>query len=261
MIANYPPFDDTTKEGPVGPPGIGFKLTDEGDYDMENKILKNASGPVDDQDLITKSYFKAKIEEVLKLLYENTIQLVVGKAYDAKNKRIGNVGDPRDDKNVVNKRYFEQNCVFLINEKFSAKNKIITNVSEPENDKDAVNKKYLDMRLPTYVTMGHVLILNPRVHTTVEFDVIKGNLLKLDAMQTLRFTIEMKFKLTLFHNTRVPIEVNILKGSTPLLVANNEFNRDSFTVFGNCVANDVLIIQVRGKHGGELVFHLFLLPI
>lgn len=37
-------------------PGIGFKLTNTGDYDMENKVLKNLKSPLDANDASTKEY-------------------------------------------------------------------------------------------------------------------------------------------------------------------------------------------------------------
>lgn len=47
------PFDDTTK---MMPSEISFRLTDNGNYDMERKIFKNASDLVDSSDLITENF-------------------------------------------------------------------------------------------------------------------------------------------------------------------------------------------------------------
>lgn len=64
-----------------GQPGIGFKLTSKGDYDMENKVLKNLKLPVDNNDGVPKLYvdknspnkniaFMKKIQTEIKVLSE-----------------------------------------------------------------------------------------------------------------------------------------------------------------------------------------------
>ena len=39
-----------------GLPGVGFKLTDDGDYDIQNKKLRNVASPQTNNDVTTKSY-------------------------------------------------------------------------------------------------------------------------------------------------------------------------------------------------------------
>lgn len=96
--AHYPPFNyETIKE----PPGIGFNLTDDGNYDMENKILKYCNNPIDDEDVTTKKFVLDEIKE--KCLYSHD-----GHVFDAGDRRIGNVKDPVEDMNVVNKKFFEK---------------------------------------------------------------------------------------------------------------------------------------------------------
>lgn len=130
MTAYYPLFDDELKEGPPGIPGVGFKLTHDGNYDMENKILKNCQNPEDDGDVATKNYLEAelirtvtealesmkvelreemaaKILETLGDLDQMYLRLRERKPIDAKGKRITNVADPTEDRNAVNKRYLE----------------------------------------------------------------------------------------------------------------------------------------------------------
>ena len=50
MIGIYPPFDNKLKTVQPGPSGIEFKLTNDGNYGMENRILKNCTSPLDYQD-------------------------------------------------------------------------------------------------------------------------------------------------------------------------------------------------------------------
>ena len=40
------------KKGDRGPAGVGFKITDSGDYDIENKRLKNVAAPINLDDAI-----------------------------------------------------------------------------------------------------------------------------------------------------------------------------------------------------------------
>ena len=41
-----------------GPPGVGFKLTANGNYDLSNKRLTNVAEGVNNQDVVTKSQLK-----------------------------------------------------------------------------------------------------------------------------------------------------------------------------------------------------------
>ena len=43
-------------KGPVGPPGPGFKLTRDGNYNIDGKRLTNVGAPTDDDDATTKEY-------------------------------------------------------------------------------------------------------------------------------------------------------------------------------------------------------------
>ena len=42
--------------GPPGLPGIGFRLTDDGNFDIDKKRLTSVSDPINDGDAATKSY-------------------------------------------------------------------------------------------------------------------------------------------------------------------------------------------------------------
>ena len=51
----YLPSNSAANTGTVGRPGIGFKLTDTGDYDMQNKKLVNVKSGMDSNDAANKS--------------------------------------------------------------------------------------------------------------------------------------------------------------------------------------------------------------
>lgn len=144
MAAYYPLFDDI-KEGPIGPPGIGFKLTNTGDYDIERKHLKNVADPDDLTDSATKNYVDSNYNELKNSVLTLTDNSMIhGKDYyNAKFKFIKNVRLPQDDNDVVTKKYMEDKCL-IYDEKIDAKNKIITNVKAPESQKDVVNREHLE---------------------------------------------------------------------------------------------------------------------
>ena len=49
------------ERGEQGLPGIGFKLTDDGNFDLDGKRLTDVSQPVDDGDATTKAYVDGEI--------------------------------------------------------------------------------------------------------------------------------------------------------------------------------------------------------
>ena len=48
-----------------GKPGIGFKLTEDGDFDLENKRLCNIAIPVEETDAISKKYHDHELTNVI----------------------------------------------------------------------------------------------------------------------------------------------------------------------------------------------------
>jgi len=184
MSIYYPPYDDKSKEGPMGPPGVGFKLTLDGNYDMESKILKHCKNPVDDQDVSTKRYVLNELENKYQNLKEaiksaktniddsflgfvnetsekikrlnDTLKNELAKNYlysqdglifDAKDRRIGNVKDPIESKHVVNRRYLEKKTLILKTNVYDADNKKISNVADPIKNKDVATKEYVDRKV------------------------------------------------------------------------------------------------------------------
>jgi len=58
-----------------GPPGKGFKLTSEGNYDLENKILSNVQEPIDGNDAATLKYVNKQIFFRVELIKNDVIEL------------------------------------------------------------------------------------------------------------------------------------------------------------------------------------------
>lgn len=65
-----------------GPPGIGFKTTKDGHYDLEKKRLCNIADPEEDSDAISFNVLTAKSHNIIELLRkeieENRTQLAQG---------------------------------------------------------------------------------------------------------------------------------------------------------------------------------------
>ena len=47
-------------KGPKGQPGVGFKLTDNGNYNIDGKRLTNVGEPIGDGDATTKASFESE---------------------------------------------------------------------------------------------------------------------------------------------------------------------------------------------------------
>jgi hypothetical protein len=115
-----------------GDPGIGFKLTHDNNYDMDNKRLVNVGEPKEHKDAVNKEYltsFHRKNEEI-----------------DMNNKAIKNLSWPIDNNDSVPKKYLYQYGLLLDNKinSFNAKDKKIVNVLDPENLQDVATKNYVD---------------------------------------------------------------------------------------------------------------------
>ena len=85
------PSSSTISESIRGLPGVGFKLTDDGDYDMENKKLRNVAEPQSKNDSSTKRYVDTGVSKTLKK--DGTDQM--NGLLDMNNSRIENVGPGR----------------------------------------------------------------------------------------------------------------------------------------------------------------------
>ena len=104
-------------KGAIGPPGRGFKLTADGNYDMDGKRLTNAQNPVDDADLTNKQYVDAedaKQDAVINnnaTLITDSLRLDGSKSMtgdlDMGNNKITNMKDPTGDQDAVTRKYLQ----------------------------------------------------------------------------------------------------------------------------------------------------------
>ena len=128
-----------------GLPGVGFKLTDAGDYDMQNKKLRNVASPETNNDVTTKSYVDNKA-----LLVDGSNKMLG--ALNMDNRRIENVAPARHgfsdavsslhlttflfDLNTNDGKIEAQNPIDMKNEK-------ISNLAEGTDNSDAITKHQL----------------------------------------------------------------------------------------------------------------------
>ena len=132
-----------------GLPGVGFKLTDSGDYDIQNKKLRNVASPETNNDVTTKSYVDNKA-----LLVDGSNKMLG--ALNMDNRRIENVAPARHgfsdavsslhlttfffDLNTNDGKIEAQNPIDMKNEK-------ISNLAEGTDNSDAITKHQLETGL------------------------------------------------------------------------------------------------------------------
>lgn len=62
-------------KGSRGPPGVGYKLTTEGHYDLDNKKLCNVAAPSEPNDAVNLETLSRMIKMEIRSLYEITARL------------------------------------------------------------------------------------------------------------------------------------------------------------------------------------------
>ena len=135
-----------------GLPGVGFKLTDTGDYDMQNKKLRNVASPQTNDDATTKSYVDVEVSKTLKK--DGTDQM--NGLLDMNYNRIENVGNGRHGTTDALTHIQFEAFYFDLNtdsgdieaqNPINMKNKRILGVKDPILHSDASNKFYVDSSL------------------------------------------------------------------------------------------------------------------
>ena len=132
-----------------GLPGVGFKLTDDGDYDIQNKKLRNVASPETNNDVTTKSYVDNKA-----LLVDGSNKMLG--ALNMDNRRVENLAPARHgfsdavsslhlntfffDLNTNDGKIEAQNPIDMKNEK-------ISNLAEGTDNSDAITKHQLETGL------------------------------------------------------------------------------------------------------------------
>ena len=135
-----------------GLPGVGFKLTDDGDYDIQNKKLRNLDSPQTNDDATTKSYVDKEVSGCLKIDGSNAMT----GALNMDNRRVENIAPARHGQSDavsslhLHSFYFELNTndgKIEAQNPIDMKNKRISGVQDPILHSDASNKFYVDSSL------------------------------------------------------------------------------------------------------------------
>ena len=132
-----------------GLPGVGFKLTDDGDYDIQNKKLRNVASPETNNDVTTKSYVDNKA-----LLVDGSNKMLG--ALNMDNRRVENIAPARHGQSDAVSSLHLNTFFFDLNTndgKIEAQNPIdmkdqkISNLAEGTDNSDAITKHQLETGL------------------------------------------------------------------------------------------------------------------
>jgi len=104
----------TGEKGQKGDPGIGFNLTDDGNFDLDLKRLTDVAEPKDNSDVATKSYVDTVTKEGLLLDGSQAMKadLKMG------DKKITNLGTPTDGNDGATKGYVDDQIHLQANKLF-----------------------------------------------------------------------------------------------------------------------------------------------
>ena len=134
------------QKGDPGLPGIGFNLTDDGNFDLDGKRLTDVADPVDNGDAVTKGYVDTKNSR-----QNIAINSKAEKAYvDSENSTQDITINSKADKNKVLLLDGTQS----MNANLNMDNQKITNIAYATDNDDAVNfsqlKSHTDSHLNNY---------------------------------------------------------------------------------------------------------------
>ena len=146
--------EDTISHGKIieivkGLPGVGFKLTDAGDYDIQNKKLRNVASPETNDDVTTKSYVDNKA-----LLVDGSNKMLG--ALNMDNRRVENLAPARHGFSDavsslhLNTFFFDLNTndgKIEAQNPIDMKNQQISNLAEGTDNSDAITKHQLETGL------------------------------------------------------------------------------------------------------------------
>src|SRR5215468_2550253 len=171
--------EDFVRKGVRGPPGEGFTVTSEGDYDLKNKRLVKLADPAAAQDAVSYRYmilrslvtsraaefhFDANYKllrnlktpqlpgDAANVYYVNNHALTkhVDGYFDAGKKIIRNLQEPIELGDAVNLKSLQEAALSKTPEgNYDLKNKLLRNVSDLVLSNDAVNKGYVENLVPT----------------------------------------------------------------------------------------------------------------
>ena len=157
-IFNEQSFDHPFAKGIQGAPGVGFKLTSSGDFDISGKKLTNIGTPTANSDAATKKYVDDNSSRSSK-----TSTLTVDSNIDMKDRfRIVNLKHPSDADEPATKQYADSMFLDRNGDRGMIANLVMNNhkivqLGAPSSNTDAATKKYVDDSVvkPRNISMGN----------------------------------------------------------------------------------------------------------
>ena len=143
-IFNEQSFSHPFAKGIQGAPGVGFRLTSDGNFDITGKKLTNVGAPTANNHAATKKYVDDNTSS------HSSSTLTVNSNIDMKDRfRILNLKSPSDADEPATKQYSDSKYLDKDGSKkmtgiLDMNNKKIVNVASATSDKDAVNIDYLN---------------------------------------------------------------------------------------------------------------------
>ena len=132
---------NTGERGTVGRPGIGFKLTDTGDYDMQNKKLVNVDEGENNQDVVNKHQLdvglQTKPNKTDVLLLDGTTHMVGD--LNLRGNKIILPGEIQMDRKLITNLDTDENQDLSAVNMITLKNKV-----EPKADKGYCDYNFLN---------------------------------------------------------------------------------------------------------------------
>ena len=174
------PSNSAANTGTVGRPGIGFKLTDTGDYDMQNKKLVNVDEGDNNQDVVNKHQLdvglQTKPNKTDVLLLDGTTHMIGD--LDLRGNKIIWPGEIQMYQKLITNLDTDENQDLSAVNMITLKNKV-----EPKADKDYVDFEITKQNAfinNTFVKKTGDLILQPQPYP------IQGNTHKAISYNTTR---------------------------------------------------------------------------
>ena len=111
--SNNQPHQQSFLRGLRGSPGVGFSLTSDGNYDMNNKKLKNVGEGVESSDAVTKHQLEVSINtkasktSLTRYVKKNSPEVAADldmKGFEVKNMKL----TPAGDLSATSKKYVDR---------------------------------------------------------------------------------------------------------------------------------------------------------
>ena len=164
-------FNTQNKNNPFsrgiqGSPGVGFKLTVDGNFDITGKKLTNVGAPTANADAATKKYVDDNTSS------HTSSGLTVNSNIDMKDRyRILNLKSPSDADEPATKQYADSTFLDRGGDRGMIANLVMNNnrikrVAEPTSSTDAATKNYVDTQARTTATTPRNLDMQNRYRIT-----------------------------------------------------------------------------------------------